>query len=132
MHPPQKNEIIYSKLKEFFKIDVINADNTRLDYKLHLIQKPFFTWSPSQTKLNEGFCYGGLKQLGILSDGRVVPCCFDTQGNITLGDLKHQNLKEILQTQRFLKLIEGFRQEKRIEDYCKACAYPNYLKQFDS
>lgn len=130
MMPPKKNEIFYCKIKDFFQLDTIYPINTRLAYKIHLIQKPFFSWSPSQNKIDKGHCYGGLKQIGILSDGRVVPCCFDTQGNITLGDLKIQNLKDIFQTTKFLNLIKGFKQNKRIEEYCKSCTYPEYLEKF--
>ena len=64
--------------------------------------------SPSKSKL-EYFCKALIKQIGVLSDGSLVPCCLDHDGDVILGNLFHQSLEEILASPRAQALVEGFR-----------------------
>ncbi len=132
---PHRNAILYQWLKKSFHLDSISPIKTRLSYKIHLIGAPFFQWvNPDkilQTKRSKkGFCYGASKQLGILCDGTIVPCCFDTKGNISLGNLNTQNLQEILSSPRAKALILGFQNNQCVEIFCQACTYKNSLKSF--
>ena len=122
---PSKNAKLYQILQDFFCLDRITPTKTRLAYKIHLIGAPFFEWANTDAppQHNSGFCYGASKQLGILCNGIVVPCCFDTKGAINLGNIRTQNLQEILHTPRIQALIEGFKQGKRIESLCQNCSY---------
>ncbi|MBX7490248.1 radical SAM/SPASM domain-containing protein [Helicobacter turcicus] len=130
---PKCNATIYETLQKHFNLSSISPLKTRLSYKIHLIGAPFFEWVDTENtiKHTRGFCYGASKQLGILCDGRVVPCCFDTKGEITLGDIKTQNFREILESKRRIDLINGFKNNARIESLCQACKYPNSLKSKD-
>ena len=122
---PSKNIEIYQALQDFFRLDLITPTKTRLAYKIHLIGAPIFQWEDEKApqKHKEGFCYGASKQLGILCNGVVVPCCFDTKGAIHLGNLNSQSLNEILHTPRIKSLIIGFKEGKRIESLCQSCSY---------
>lgn len=125
---PSKNATLYQHLEKFFNLDSIIPTKMRLAYKIHLIGAPFFEWANSQKsqenpREKHGFCYGASKQLGILCNGIVVPCCFDTQGSIPLGNLSTQSLKEILHTPRIKSIIQGFKEGKRVESLCQSCSY---------
>ncbi|TLD83210.1 radical SAM/SPASM domain-containing protein [Helicobacter sp. MIT 11-5569] len=131
---PKENVILYQKIQDFFNLKTISPKKTRLAYKIHLLGAHFFEWVDLEnlkntTKTLNGFCYGASKQLGILCNGSVVPCCFDTKGTITLGNLNTQSLSEILHSKRTQNLIQGFQQNIRIEEFCQACKYPEYLKK---
>lgn len=129
--PPPTNNAIYAHLKSFFGLDSIVPKRTRLSYKIFLVGAPFFKWADlkTQTKSNAGFCYGASKQLGILCNGIVVPCCFDTKGDIPLGDFRTQSLKEILRSKRAKALIEGFKNNQCVEKLCQSCTYKDILKK---
>lgn len=71
----------------------------------------------------KGSCHGLTAQMAILSSGEVVPCCFDYEAKIELGNVKANTLKEILQTQRAQELVEGFRKGVLTEELCKHCSY---------
>lgn len=80
----------------------------------------------SNTDSNEGskpevHCKALLKQIGVLADGSLVPCCLDHNGDVTLGNLLHQSLDEILQSPRAQALIEGFRHHTATEALCRNC-----------
>ena len=70
-----------------------------------------------------GFCYGLRDQIGILCDGTVVPCCLDHDGDIPLGNLFEQELREILDSPRSRAIYEGFSGRKVVEPLCKRCGY---------
>lgn len=69
----------------------------------------------------EVFCKALLKQIGILSDGSLVPCCLDHNGDVVLGNLFHQSLEEILSSPRAQAMIEGFQHHTATEALCQNC-----------
>ena len=69
------------------------------------------------------FCYGLRDQIGVLSDGTVVPCCLDHEGDIALGNLFEDSMEEILETPRAKAIYEGFRNKKAVEELCRKCGY---------
>ncbi|MBQ3504507.1 MAG: SPASM domain-containing protein, partial [Oscillospiraceae bacterium] len=84
-----------------------------------------FDWpdlsAPEGTK--QVFCYGLRDQIGILCDGTVVPCCLDHEGNLSLGNLHHQTLEEILESARAKAIYEGFQHHQASEELCRKCGY---------
>jgi radical SAM protein with 4Fe4S-binding SPASM domain len=72
-----------------------------------------------------GNCYGLKKQLGILSNGDVVPCCLDQNGDIKLGNIFNENLNDILESERAKNIVKGFNERKLIEELCKRCGFVN-------
>ena len=72
-----------------------------------------------------GTCKGGKKQLAILVDGTIVPCCLDNEGIINLGNIFENSIQDILNTTRYKELINGFNNNKLNEELCKKCGYRN-------
>lgn len=70
-----------------------------------------------------GKCLGGREMLGILSDGTVVPCCLDADGDVPLGNLFTQKLDDILASERYSKLCAGFSGGRISESLCRKCTY---------
>jgi radical SAM protein with 4Fe4S-binding SPASM domain len=71
----------------------------------------------------DGTCHGLRRQLAILADGSVVPCCLDNEGILTLGNIFSESLADILQKERSLRIIEGFQRRKITEPLCRHCGY---------
>ncbi len=83
-----------------------------------------FSWPQnSGSSLLSGTCHGGIDMIAILVDGTVVPCCLDARGIIQLGNLFEQPLHEILASQRFQNLIQGFKNHHITEELCQHCTY---------
>lgn len=91
-----------------------------------------FNWPTTETakRINghQGSCRGLLDHCGILCDGRVVPCCLDHEGILTLGDLHSEKLINILNSPRSKAISDGFRCNKRIEKLCQNC---DFARRFD-
>lgn len=70
-----------------------------------------------------GYCLGGLKQLAVLSDGTVVPCCLDAGGVISFGNIFSQSPEEIFAGRRFARMTENMKNRKLTEELCRKCTY---------
>ncbi len=69
------------------------------------------------------FCYGLRDQIGILSDGTVVPCCLDGEGRIPLGNLFSDDLETVLSSPRARALYDGFTAHRATEALCRTCGF---------
>ena len=101
-------------------------DGYRLCDNLYLEFDRKFRWPEVEPPSNspegpEVFCKALHKQIGVLSDGSLVPCCMDHNGDIRLGNLFTQSLDEILESPRAKAMIEGFRHHKATELLCRNC-----------
>lgn len=113
-------------LHEFFPDPwVIERRGTRISDHIYLEYGERFQW-PDLSADDMGtsvYCYGLKDQIGILSDGTVVPCCLDHNGDLSLGNLFHQSLEEILSTPRAALIRTGFQNRKASEELCRKCGY---------
>ena len=102
-----------------------NTRGIRIRDKLHLEWGDRFIWPDKDAPMqgDEVFCYGLGDHFGILADGSVVPCCMDSDGIITLGNVFRQPLDEILASPRARAMTEGFAKRQATEDLCRRCAY---------
>ena len=119
-----------SRIFEIFRtrFDGEWAENTRgvrVRDKLHLEWGDRFEWPDmsADEQGNEFFCYGLRDHFGILCDGSVVPCCMDSDGVITLGNIFKQPLSEILDSPRARAIVAGFEHRKASEELCRRCGY---------
>ena len=60
---------------------------------------------------------------GVLVDGRVVPCCLDADGVLTLGNLFNEPLDAILTSPRATAIREGFSCRRAVEPLCRTCGF---------
>lgn len=74
------------------------------------------------------FCHALRNQIGILSNGTVVPCCLDAEGRINLGNLYESDLDGILSSDRAKALYDGFSAHRAVEKLCRSCGYANRFK----
>jgi len=70
-----------------------------------------------------GTCMGLINHIGILSDGRIVPCCLDTNGIIALGNIYEDNLDEVLGKDIVKEMIHGFKNNYKCQELCKHCSF---------
>lgn len=103
----------------------IKGNGCKLSENIFLQQSFAFLWPDKNGKeqFYEGSCFGLKDHIGILSDGRVVPCCLDCEGDLTLGNLKEMALSDILEGGRVKVMKKGFQQKKRVEKLCRTCGW---------
>ena len=72
---------------------------------------------------DEGICQGTRGMIGILADGTVVPCCLDANGEAPLGNIFREPLKDILESDYFIRISRNFDQRHVTLPLCRHCSY---------
>lgn len=103
--------------------DVTLGENIFLNYATR------FEWPDMEAEVvSPQFCMGLRDQIAILSDGTVVPCCLDAEGDIALGNIFSTELDEIISSHKACAIYDGFSARRATESLCKRCSY---AKRFD-
>ncbi len=126
-----RNGITLQLLKEHFGSDfTLGARGARIRDKLHIEYGERFEWPDMQADdLGERvFCHGLGDHFGILCDGRVVPCCLDAEGDMTLGNIFEQDIRTILSSDRAENIRLGFEKKRASEELCRRCGYARRFK----
>lgn len=72
---------------------------------------------------DKGKCQGTISHVAILASGDVVPCCLDKDGIISFGNIYENHFSDIISSDRFMNMNEGFKNRKLTEELCKRCTY---------
>ena len=129
----KKSTIIVDKIKEYYNlsteiVDKIKSDNNiRINPQIYVDKDNEFDWPSINNYKSNGYCYALKTQIGILVDGTVVPCCLDSNGVVNLGNIYKQNLKEIINSEKYNNLKKSFQNRKPCEELCKSCTFKERL-----
>ena len=118
------NEGILSRLSQKFERSgwKENTKGYRLTDKLFLEFAERFEWREDSDD-DSVRCYGLRDQIGVLVDGRIVPCCIDCDGAITLGNIFTDDIIQVINSPLAKEMAEGFRSGKAVHPYCKKCGF---------
>lgn len=125
-HDGGRNDLALSYLQSHLEGEW--AENTRgyrVRDKLFLEWGDRFAWPDKDAPIQgeQVFCYGMRDHFGILCDGSVVPCCLDSEGTITLGNIFEEEIADILATPRAKAIPAGFDRRIASEELCRRCGY---------
>ena len=121
-----QNERILSTLRDSYTGEWEKRySGYRLAYRTFLELDEIFTWPKDSTAMPEdtGRCYGLVRQIAILADGTVVPCCLDSDGLMPLGNIFSQELSDILSSPTAAAMKKGFLSGIMVHSVCKKCSY---------
>ena len=120
------NPDILALCREYFCTEWVETKKGyRLADRIFLEWDKKFDWPDVEAQEYPGgaFCLGMREQIGILSDGSVVPCCLDSDGAVTLGNIHKDKIEDIMTSTRARAILEGFQKQEAIEELCKRCSY---------
>jgi len=106
------------------RVDLTNG-SYKIKEQLYVEKFHEFIWPDLDNDYYEevGTCYAIRDHIGILVDGTIVPCCLDTKGIINLGNIYNDSIDDILNNERVLEMVEGFRAHRKKEELCKHCSF---------
>ena len=101
--------------------------STALEDNVFLAFNKEFEWpNMNREVISElGYCYALKDHIGILVDGTVVPCCLDSEGIIKLGNIYNETLEDIINSNRYQNMLNGFKNKHKCEELCKRCNFIN-------
>lgn len=125
------NEFFLSRIESFFQAKINrNVDpsfnkSKKIRGKIYAHFDSRFDWPSLKSPIlaQQGTCWGARAQIAIHADKKVVPCCLDKEADILLGDLNTQSLQQILASNVYLDIKEGFEKNRLHADLCKRCTY---------
>lgn len=135
-NPSSWNALVSSELESAFYCDLSSHDfsirhkSFPLQNRIYLHFDTRFEWPDGkQEELStKGTCKALDSHIGILCDGRVVACCLDHNGELTLGQLPEQSLSTILSLPRAIAMKQGFKEKKLVEPFCQSCGFCKRFK----
>ena len=134
------NSYMLGRIRETFGVGVTPGHfcsrhkSFNITGRLYLHEDTRFEWPKPNEKIENrderiaGTCRALDTHVAILHDGRVVACCLDHSGQITLGHIGEQTLSEILQTPLACELREGFAQHELRHPFCQNCSFCKRFK----
>lgn len=133
----QKNEELLAWLRLILEVEF---DYQATKHRIHIrrnLALDFdreFTWpNLNHPFVSEtGHCYGGLKMMGILTDGTVTPCCLDNDGDMALDNILTTPFETILNSKRYQTFINKMAQNQFSESLCQHCTYHLKHKKINS
>ena len=116
---------IVNYLNKIYNIDIILKNGFKLINNVFIsINKEFIWPSLDNNYYNDvGTCHALKDHIGILSNGDIIPCCIDVNSVIKFGNIYKDNLKDIIISNRYKKMLNGFNNNKKIEELCKHCNF---------
>ncbi|MBQ3021109.1 MAG: radical SAM protein [Bacilli bacterium] len=117
-------KLLNKKYNTNLTIDNIKNNSTLSKNVFISINEEFIWPSLDNNYYSEiGNCYALKDHIGILVDGTIVPCCLDTKGIIKLGNIYKDNLTDVINSDRYQGMLNGFKHNKKCELLCKKCNF---------
>ena len=137
------NSYMLKRIHETFGVEVTPGHfcsrhkSFNITGRLYLHEDTRFEWPSAQSENSNnslpeqniaGTCRALDTHVAILHDGRVVACCLDHSGQITLGNIDEQSLAEILESPLAQNIKEGFAQHELRHPFCQTCSFCKRFK----
>lgn len=116
---------IISILEKHYNTKINTYDSIKLKDRVFVSFNDSFIWPSLDNEINNsnGTCYALRDHIGILVDGSIVPCCLDSNGEIVLGNIYEDNLDDIINSTRYVNMLNGFRNNIKCEELCQKCDF---------
>ena len=104
--------------------------NIKLNNHIYLDKDIEFTWpNESTNEYKEGICYGSRTHIAILSNGEVVPCCLDSEGQLSFGNIFKESLDDILKKDKFIDFNNNMKKGIMKTEICQKCNFKQRLNK---
>ena len=120
----QHNNSIIEYINNHYQTN-IKQKKCQIKKNLYLDISTNFIWPDLNNNYysEKGRCYGLITHFGILVDGTIVPCCLDSKGDINLGNIFKDDINKVLNKDICRIMVEGFKNQKKIQELCKHCKF---------
>ena len=117
--------MLLSKLEEKYGVIIGDNKTVKLANNTYYEVEEEFIWPSLDNDYynEEGSCRGLRDHIGILVDGTIIPCCLDSAGIVNLGNIYKQDLNDIIGSDLFKEMKQGFLDNKKVHELCRKCNF---------
>jgi len=125
---------IVEKIRKFYNLSpeivekIKKENNINISSTIYVDKDNEFVWPTITNQKSCGYCFALKTHIAILVDGTVVPCCLDSNGQVDLGNIFKENLKEIINSKKYQILKKSFQDRKPSEKLCQSCTFKKSLQ----
>ncbi len=125
----EKSTKIVNKIKDYYKLSpeivekIKKEQNVKVLSTIYVDKDNEFIWPEINSHKSCGYCHALKTHIAILVDGTVVPCCLDSNGIISLGNIFTMDLIDIIQNERYQALQKSLQDRKPCEELCQSCTF---------
>ena len=121
-HPVALNDVVTALNKRHLR----SGTQLNISPGIRVTIKPFLDWGNTFTSKKiypskYGFCGLAFSTMAMLSNGELILCCADYEGETSLGNLGNQSLESILSSSQAISIEEGFQRYRAINPRCQRC-----------
>lgn len=119
------NQEIIKILEEKLKTKIKLENGYKVQDNVYISINKEFIWPDLKNEYisNRGTCYALKDHIGILVNGNIIPCCLDANCVIKLGNIYNDNLENIIQSDRYQNMLNGFKKHYKCEELCQKCNF---------
>lgn len=113
-------------LKNKYIFQTTSKENSyKITNNTYVYFNDFFKWPNINDNFisNIGTCKGAIDMIAINSNSDITICCLDPYAYNKIGNLKEESLDEILKSDKYLKFINDFKNNKITAELCSKCSY---------
>lgn len=118
------HELTHEQIEKIKNIDITRFCKINLFDNIFIELFPFLTWGNYYDKIHSacfGKCDGLSGQLQIKVNGDVLPCCYDFNSKLLLGNINDNNLSDILKSSEYKKMEQKILSKKIYYSRCRKC-----------
>ena len=124
------SDVMLNYINNYFGVNIKSLEKCKIRDNIFLDIDEEFIWPDLNNKIynEKGTCYALKNQIGILVDGKVVPCCLDSEGIIDLGNIYKDDLDSIINSKRYQDMLNNFKNNRKCEELCRHCDFNKVRK----
>ncbi len=130
-----EKELTNHQMEKIKNIDISQFCKINVFDNVYIELFPFLTWGNYYDCVHKAYfgkCDGISGQLQIKANGDVVPCCYDFNSKLLLGNVNDNKLSDILKSSNYKKMEKNIHSKRIVYSRCRKCLgdkkYCNLIK----
>lgn len=119
-----KKHLRKNQLNKLSKLDITKFCKINLFDNIFIELFPFLTWGNYYDHVHKAYfgnCDGLTGQLQIKANGDVLPCCYDFNSKLKIGNIKTEKLSNLLLSHDYAKIFNKISSKRVCYTRCQVC-----------
>lgn len=119
-----KKGLSNEQIKKVESVDISKFCKINIFDNVYIELFPFLTWGNYYDQVHKAYfgkCDGISGQLQVKSNGDVVPCCYDFNSKLLLGNINNDKLSNILKSKNYKEMEKNILSKKLVYSRCRKC-----------